>query len=332
MNTTILTEGGIKIGLGHISRCLSLAEALTEKKYQCNFYIKTKKTTDFNLDFNHELFDWQKNKKKIFDKTIESEIVIIDSYSAPEKFYYEIYNLNKNCLFFDDFNRINYPPCILVNPAQDNESYNHPNKNHIKFLLGPKYQALQKSFWDVVPSKKNKQIKEILITFGGDDLRNITPQTINFLEKEFPFLKKTVVIGSGFSNIEQYENYNLENTEIIYHPTSGQMCQLILKSDLVICGGGQTLFELARLKTPALIIGIAKNQENNIEFWQTKPFYKFVGWWNVSNIIGRLKHYLINFQTDFSKISEEIYKSPLLVDGQGSRRIVKEIFNYVRKK
>ena len=41
MNVCFLTEGGSGLGFGHISRCISLADALTEKNIPCHFIIKS---------------------------------------------------------------------------------------------------------------------------------------------------------------------------------------------------------------------------------------------------------------------------------------------------
>jgi len=106
----------------------------------------------------------------------------------------------------------------------------------------------------------------------------------------------------------------------------------MLEADLAICGAGQTLYELARTKTPTVFIGIAENQKNNIKSWANFPYFSFAGWWNTKDIIGRLHKSFIKFDDNFEQIAEEIYSSDFIIDGSGSKNIVEEVLSYVRTK
>ena len=42
-----------------------------------------------------------------------------------------------------------------------------------------------------------------MVTFGGDDARNMTPKILRFLKNEYPDVRKNVIIGNAFNNIDE---------------------------------------------------------------------------------------------------------------------------------
>ena len=329
MKICFLTEGGNQIGLGHISRCQSLADAFKEANHHCKFLIKSNNIFKKEIRFETEYINWIEDIDALLKSIHNFDLAVVDSYNADKKIYDDINMLMKLNIYFDDYKRIEYPRGIIINPALLAKSLNYEVKDRFIYLLGPKYQPLQQPFWDIIPKSKNKELKKVLITFGGDDLRNLTPKVLKLLIEEFSNLSKTIIIGENFANIKQIKSLKFKNTNIVTNPDTKSICELMLSTDLAICGGGQTLYELARLKTPALIIGIAKNQENNIKSWKNFQYFNFVGWWNSEDIIGRLREKLNYFFENFISIKNDLYYANSIIDGQGSRRIVKEVMSHV---
>ena len=55
----ILTEGGGSIGMGHISRCISISQALKKKGYSSKFIINADGPISTALSgIQYQLFDW----------------------------------------------------------------------------------------------------------------------------------------------------------------------------------------------------------------------------------------------------------------------------------
>jgi UDP-2,4-diacetamido-2,4,6-trideoxy-beta-L-altropyranose hydrolase len=333
MKIRFLTEGGKSIGFGHINRCLSLAQAFRSSDYECEFYISGDDSVK-NLipDFDVNNIDWIIHPNIISQELDQNDILIFDSYKAPQTLINEISRTNKNLVFFDDFERINYPLGILINGSLNADKIYSKKTSGLIYLLGPEFQTIRKEFWDVETSKKNSSIKEVLVTFGGDDLRNLTPKVINFLNEYKPDLIKNIIVGKSFRNTESINIFSNKKTKIFFNPTATQLCEIMRQSDIAICGAGQTLNELARIKTPTLYIGIAENQKNNIESWSKHQYFNFVGWWNNDNIIGRLYESFIKFDENFEQLAEDIFSAELIIDGNGSNNIVEKVLSYVRTK
>jgi len=89
MKALVLTEGSSRIGFGHITRTLSLTQALKSFGFKVHFTVYGDETVEKVLnkeDFSYEIRNW-------FGKlpNVETyDVVIVDSYKAPLGIYKEI--------------------------------------------------------------------------------------------------------------------------------------------------------------------------------------------------------------------------------------------------
>jgi UDP-2,4-diacetamido-2,4,6-trideoxy-beta-L-altropyranose hydrolase len=309
----ILTEAGKEFGYGHLTRCLSIAQGFSEKGIDSIFFIRGDSSPDKILkEFKWEGVDWFKENIDVSGK-----IVVIDSYHADENFCEKIYNNSATVLFIDDYNRINYPGGFVLNSVLGAEDIGYPANPEIKYLFGPIYHPLRKEFWDVPVKEIKKNIEKILITFGGSDMTNETPGVLNMLKENYSYLEKHVIIGNGFSNIDDIKDAADEKTFLIYQPDAERMKQEMLECDIAISAAGQTIYELARVGVPSLIKKIADNQENNIKYWEKeKCIERF-------NTLKDLNIFLKN-----SMEQRELYNLRMtnVIDGKGVYNILDSIY------
>jgi len=325
MKVFIITEGSRDIGFGHITRCTSLYQAFEEKSISPVFIIRGDETVrDFLRDISYKIFNWIEEVDNLFDFIKNADAAIIDSYLADYEFYKKISNLIKLPVYIDDNRRIDYPRGIVVNGTIYAEEMDYPVKKDVTYLLGSKYIPIRKEFWDVPEKNFNEHINALMITFGGDDMRNMTPKVLKLLNENFPEINKKVVIGKGFKNIKQIESLKDEKTELVYYPDAGGMKKVMLEADIAISAAGQTLYELARVGVPSIAIAVADNQMNNVKGWQKAGFISYAGWWEDANILEKVKKSIKLLEN--KKIKERMSKTGrTFADGQGARRVVEVV-------
>ncbi len=325
MKVYILTEGSKDIGFGHITRCTSLYHAFEEIGILPDFIVNGDDTVaDLLMNKNHKVFNWLEERETLFNNLKDVDIVIIDSYLANYEIYERISKLVKTPVYIDDNKRIDYPRGIVVNGTIYAEEFNYPNKKNVIYLLGSRYILLRKEFWTVPKKDIKDNIESIMITFGGDDSRNMTPKILKILTKNYPGVNKKVIIGKGFKNVEQIERLKDEKTEFAYCPSATSMKRLILESDVAISACGQTLYELARIGTPTIAVAVADNQLSNAEGWRIAGFIKYIGWWEDISALENVKKYFKLLRSKKLRIKmANIGKS--LDDGKGARRVVEEV-------
>lgn len=323
MESVIITEGNKEIGFGHVTRCSSLYQAFESLGVSPRLVINGDETIqEIIKETNNQIFNWIEEPLKLFNILNNVDIIIIDSYKADIDVYQEISEINKVTLYIDDNKRLDYPSGIVVNGSTNASRLNYPSHENSTYLTGTNFIPLQRVFWEVPNKIVKEQIKTVLITFGGDDFRQMTPRILKLLDYNFPELHKRVVVGKGFKNLEELNKLDYKNTELIYYPNASEMLELMQNSDLAISAAGQTIYELARLGVPTITITVASNQDFNAKNSHEVGFVKYAGAWDDQNLEENIQKYLEELRSKKNRAKmSKIAKN--CVDGQGAIRIAK---------
>ncbi|MFA5410261.1 MAG: UDP-2,4-diacetamido-2,4,6-trideoxy-beta-L-altropyranose hydrolase [Candidatus Omnitrophota bacterium] len=328
MKVILISEGGKNIGFGHITRCLALYQAFEERGTELEFIVNGDNSIlDLLKDKYCQIFNWIKEKNKMTKLVSSSDMAIIDSYLADKSLYNSISKItNGRLVMIDDYNRLEYPKGIIVNPSIYGDKIVYPQKKGLTYLSGKDYVILRKEFWNVPGKKINKNIKKVMITFGGADEKDMTGKVLQFLkDNDFEFTKK-VIVGKGFKSAEYIQKFKDPITDLIYYPNTKEMKGLMLESDLAISSAGQTLNEFARVGLPTIAIALADNQLNNAKGWQEAGFVRYAGWWQDAKSLEKIGQF-INQLADPNQRANIYRAGKKFIDGKGCTRIVDYVFN-----
>lgn len=326
-------DGSHKLGMGDVVSTLNLVKKLED--FEILFVSKYKGGVDKIKRFNY-------NVKKIPESiNLEEEIKIIKKINTRFKadiiiifliredyqdYCKEICKLAKT-MIIDFFGDIEIYSDILVNwdILPEKQHYIKKNKNTI-YCLGPKYFILKEEFNKYCNLNKiiKDEVKNVLITMGGSDSKNLTPKIIDSL-KNFKKINFNVVIGPAFKNKDKIMNMlnkNDLNFNLINNPND--ICKFIFDSDLVISSGGNTSFELAAMKTPFISISNAIWEIKRLKKMEKIGICKYVGDWTEFNKgeIYTIFENLVNNKKERERMS---YNCKGLVDGKGIERLLKLI-------
>lgn len=313
MRTIIFTEAGSQIGLGHLIRCISIANELKQNKVGCFFVLNS----DYNVDvylkgFNFIYSDWIKELPKLSQRKFS--LAIIDSYIAGIKTYEDIKKITDKCLYFDDFNRLNYPKGLILNPVGNINDY--PKRSHSDLLVGYRYQIFRKEFNKPYNFKLNENITNITITLGG------SIQT-NFFFKTVKILKQLDCKINIISSDPELDRLLANSPNIFFHKnlSASEVIKLFSNSDFVITAGGQTLLELICLKIPAIVIKNADNQSKNIENLLRLNCINYAGSSSNSDIFINISQCIEYFRI-LDNRKKIINNCKKILDAKGTQRVV----------
>jgi Spore coat polysaccharide biosynthesis protein, predicted glycosyltransferase len=96
-------------------------------------------------------------------------------------------------VYLDDNVCLDYPSGIILNGAINAESLLYNKRNDQTYLLGTKYLPIRKEFWDAIERPSKFDIQNVLITFGGTDLNNLTVRILRLLSRNHPNFKKELL-------------------------------------------------------------------------------------------------------------------------------------------
>ena len=290
---TIVTEGGRAFGFGHITRCKAIADCFQRYGFLTKFVINGDASIYSVLEESRVImYDWIKHKDRLLDNLHSSSIILIDSIEITNKQIAEIQSVGVPIIFIDDEKRRNFLEAGFVvdwTVLSDNKDYFVPRKNKVTYLLGSQYTPLREEYNTAKKNKIKDNIQSIMITFGGSDVRNLTPFFLKNLNKLLPNCKKNIIIGSGFYNLQQIEKFKDKNTNLIFEVTASKMVEVMQGSDLAIASGGQTLYELAKIGTPAIVVLIAENAKSDTFGWAEVGSISYIGWWDDEKLLRNLE-------------------------------------------
>lgn len=304
----ILTEGGKDTGFGHTARCLALYQGFKHKGIIAEIIVNGDESVrNIFGNIKYTNINWVVKKEEVVKIVKDYNIVIIDSYLADLDFYKTISNIVETPVYIDDLKRLDYPKGIIVNPSIAGGKLKYSFKKWHRYLLGKEFVILRKVFWHVPDKNVKKNIKNILISFGGKDNSSLIYAIREYLRSK--------------------GNFNIDIKDANQNKaTAKEMVKSMLKADVCISGGGQTIYELARIGVPTIGICLAKNQLLNLKECSQIGLLDFIGWYNDNRLMSRIEMALEGF--DYKKRLKMNQVCKKYIDGKGSKRITKEILKY----
>ena len=341
---------GLKSGLGHLSRSITLAKDL-KKKSKVGFLISRDAVIAEKIlnQSNISTFFYENDQKiselvQIFPKKIKAIIIDISDAMYVKKpdllkeYFHKIKEKKIKLIVIDGLfkDRIilkDYPIFdILIQP------YIEVNLNErvsaTKHLRGPNYIILDKIFKKNIQFREKnipKLAKSILISFGGSDPTLLTNEFCKFLTLNFETFKEQtfiIILGPYMEKKNQYiiENQMKDFGNIIIKNNIFNLKPFFDKSDLAILASGSTSrYEAASCGTPALFFGINKDHEIQCKIYAETGCALYLGQQN-KIIKDSLLEELVSIINDKSRRYMMSKLGHDLIDGQGSFRLACEIF------
>ena len=192
--------------------------------------------------------------------------------------------------------------------------------NHCRELFGPHYALLGPEYSQLhplVPPRKN--VRRILVYFGGVDKDNLTGRTLEALmDPAMAHLAVDVVLGRQSPHHRAVSELVEQRAFTTLHTPLPSLAGLISRADLAIGAAGTTTWERACLKLPTLVVTIASNQKPFAEALDQAGHLRLIGdAKNVSTeqIQANILHH-IN-----SSVHQKMGAGESLTDGHGASRL-----------
>lgn len=184
----IRAEAGTEIGLGHVMRCIALAEVL-KADFQISFITdnKDRKVIDLIKPFSDEIIfiepvglneEWKELKKHIS----ENDILVIDGYDLKSEYQKKIKEEVKcKLVAIDDLHAWHQYADVVINHAVGGIEHLYSNENYTKIYCGLNYALLRNEFKNFESEISEKKNGTVLVAMGGADPMNFTEKVVNKL-------------------------------------------------------------------------------------------------------------------------------------------------------
>lgn len=271
MKVLFRADASVRIGSGHVMRCLALAQELTALGGECHFVCRQ---TDGNLNdvisqLGYPLYtltgaaDEQQDAAQTLQQLTQSyQLLIVDHYALAQQYCSALRQRCEYIMVIDDLaNRLHDCDMLLDQNLlpQAEQRYAELVPVHCETLLGPRFALLRQEFYQPV---KHRLPNHILIGFGGSDEQNLTTIAIKALQQlKSGLFTADIVIGANNpwrADITQ-QLACLPNVQL--HVQCNYMATLMYRARLMLGAGGASHWERCICGLPGLVVTVAENQQ-----------------------------------------------------------------------
>lgn len=283
-------DGNNKIGLGHVYRCLAIAERAHDF-YQTYFAIQnpSQAIVDEIKKYSKpailpESADYETEAKDVLSELIiakNAAIVVIDGYYFDTK-YQHLLKKNKKIklVCIDDFQPFLYVADVVINHADGIDAKQIQVANNTKVYTGNSFALLRKPFIELSRSyKRIENINKLFICFGGADLQKITIKVLKAAINADCFNEINIVTGNSYGHSDLLNNFTFEKKKVktYINLSAHQMIGVMTKCELAIVPASTIALE-CRACGMMMITGLTANNQLHILKGLTElEFVKSVG-------------------------------------------------------
>ncbi|HDM8154677.1 TPA: UDP-2,4-diacetamido-2,4,6-trideoxy-beta-L-altropyranose hydrolase [Vibrio harveyi] len=352
MKIAIRVDCSTEIGMGHVMRCLAIAQKASSRGHDILFIgnnippnfveiisdfgfkvesFSIKKLDVFSSDLKHghwlkggidrDAFETSKAISKHFNI---ADWLIVDHYGIDQDWEYKVQTSTKKIAIIDDLaDRKHISDILLDQNIYENWETKYKNlvPKQCKLLVGGSYILLRDEFIITSPSLLSEREKDLIVFMGGGDEPNFTGKILEALiEKGKQHdLRIDVVVGPINRHKEALEELikHFPFGRLLYDPKN--IAELYLNSKIAIGAPGGSTWERCSLGVPSILIAIADNQLRVGEFLNNKK----ISWVTNSAKEAVKLYYQIN--KDHSLLKEYACKAKAYVDGEGVKRFIKNL-------
>lgn len=269
-------DATVAMGSGHVMRCLALAQAWQDAGGSCLF-LMAESTPALKARLREEgvevisltvvpgtLEDAEKTSS--LGRECGATWAIVDGYQFGPEYQLALKRAGMKLLVVDDNGHAGcYAADLVLNQnAHADKNLYQQRQPDTRLLLGPAYAVLRREFksWRNWTREIPEVGRRVLVTMGGSDPDNVTLLVIRALGSvAVKDLEANIVIGGSNPHAEAIERASAIFDGVIrLQKNVTGMAGPIAWADVAVSGAGTTIWEMASLGLPAILIDLAENQ------------------------------------------------------------------------
>ncbi len=350
MKIIFRVDASQQIGSGHVMRCLTLAEALSDLGGSVEFitrahpgnmneYISSKGFKVHSLPippgteikqglsgYEHWLVVTQEGDADSSIQVLadtQVDWLIVDHYALGHAWEEKLRPFVRKIMVIDDLANRQHDCDVLLdqNYIHDCRRYEPLLLPATTQLLGPGYALLRKDFAKnrCCNAREYGVVNNIFVFFGGSDPDNMTSIALRALTRpDLKHLLVDVVIGSANPNFIEVRALVTKHPNARLHVQVENIVELMCKSDVALGAGGTTTWERLAAGLPSIVVTIAENQVALIRDLDQDGYLKWLG--NAVQMDSDKMHdALLEVIRNPHQLQTQSRKGQKLIDGMGVR-------------
>ncbi len=268
-------DGSAQIGLGHVMRCIALAEILSTD-FSCHFIIQKPLSTIkkrilevcieiIELEISTNYFQEAQYITQVVQK---KDIIVLDGYNYGTAYQNELKKHSIKIVSIDDTFKCHFVADAVINHAPGLIPSTYSAESTTRFCLGFAYSLLRRPFLEAATKDRTiGKIENAFICLGGSDFNNITIKILQDLKENNSKLYKVHIVLGGANlykeKVKQFSETITSMKIFLYENLSPvEMVEVMKKADIGIVSASSILYEVAAVKMPVISGFYVENQLN----------------------------------------------------------------------
>ncbi|WP_017732990.1 UDP-2,4-diacetamido-2,4,6-trideoxy-beta-L-altropyranose hydrolase [Nafulsella turpanensis] len=325
-------DGGPTVGMGHIMRCLALAEMLQEE-YEIFFVTRSTEASIQGLIKAHDFncIELSPGSKIIEELEVIAEssnfsscLIVLDGYHFTAEYEKALVKAGHKVLSIDDLHQRPFFADVVLNHAGGVDAQSYKTSLHTRLCLGPQYALVREVFRQ--KRLQERQKGSLLLAMGGADPNNITQHLLNLLQA-IKFQEPIVLIlGAAFRHeLKVSESFRVK---VLRNATPAELAEQYRKAGVALLPSSTMAYEACATRVTLICGVIADNQQLLHRFLSSNQLALDAGAWEEMNA-EKLKA-LIQQALQPSFQEEQLKAQEAFFDNQQKERILK-IFKKLQK-
>jgi UDP-2,4-diacetamido-2,4,6-trideoxy-beta-L-altropyranose hydrolase len=319
------------IGLGHLSRCLTLAEAFAARGASCTFLTTTPEALlRRSPGARPVILDAPRGSEADAAETAEAaraagaSVVVLDDYSFDLRFA-EALRLPE-ALWIDDQGFAERREGAVLNHNLYATPSLYPGVPPERQLLGPSFALLRDEFVaarDRARDRDRSGRPRVLVTMGGADPPGFTTKVLQALAGRGDLELRALVGGMNPAQGALVEQFGARADVVVDPP---EVASHMRWADLAISAAGGTAMELCCVGVPAIVVALADNQRAVAEALAARGLAHDLGWHEAVELpaIAEAVRFLVEDEEASARMRAA---QRSVVDGQGKHRVAARLLS-----
>lgn len=334
MKILIITEANEKVASGHLMESIALykklvannIEALILRNHDMPCLWAKKLESINNATYSFSLYQGMEEILKHL-KDNAYDVIVTDLREIQNEQLLRIKQVFQGKIICLDEWGNRFLNChAIVNNMADRSFWDYKDST-AQIYAGGQYLILNSALKNYHAKKKviSQEIQNIVITMGGVDINNSTQKIYDIIKQIDSIKTIHIVLGGGYSNEEKMRQSVEADLRCVVHKNIDYLFELIYDADVAFCAGGNTMYEIACIGTPAIVVPTMSHEEINGRAFQRAGF----GHVFVRDDMKEILPFMLSFDQKMRAQMSGCGKK--LIDGNGVERVLQIILALRRK-
>ena len=256
MRLWLRADASATIGLGHLLRCVALAEEAVGRGIDVTFVVADDPlAVAVASRHGYDVMPVPSGDRRWLESVNPDDVVVFDGYGFDTADHAAARSVAARTGAIDDLGSGRLDVDVLVNPSEVPDADDGAADGTV-VLTGPRHALVRRAFTAARDDRTGRHpaTDRLLLAFGGTDAAGLAPTAVDALAGHCPFEAVTLLRGPGSTPFSRPH----DRLDVVEDPP--EVASVFAEADAAVAAAGTTTWELLCVGVPTALVTVAGNQ------------------------------------------------------------------------